>query len=75
MRSVPGLTFSKVSTCNVFNAFDGLESGNLFLVAANGVDHVHDVDVSNDHDSFGYAKGCNDIVKELEFFFVFYGHG
>ena len=59
----PVLTFSEVSACGVFDAFDGLvdpcgvglDSCELLLVVSNGWDHGHDVDGGYDGDAFCYA--------------------
>ena len=52
-----------MSSCGVFDAFDGvvdpcrvgLDSGELFLVVSNGLDHGHDVSGGDDGDAFGDA--------------------
>jgi hypothetical protein len=67
-----------VSACGVFDAFDGLvdpwrvglKFGDLLLVAADGVDHVHDVGGGYDDDIFGYYQGLGDVVDEFELFVV-----
>ena len=57
------LSFPEVSTCGVFDAFDGLvdpcgvglDSGELLLVVSDDLDHGHDVGGGYDGDAFCYA--------------------
>ena len=72
-----------MSACGVFDAFDGLvdpcgvglELGDLLLVAADGVDHVHDVGGGYDDDVFCDSQRFGDIINEFQLFVVLDGRG